>query len=72
MTKRDFELIAKTLREVAAIKGLSKRNHNKISRVFAVALSTTNERFDATRFYNACTNEELIAEEQEERVAYGI
>ena len=72
MTKKDFELIAKTLREVAATRGLSKRNYNKISRVFTEALSQTNERFDSTRFYNACTNDELIAEEQEERVAYGV
>ena len=72
MTKKDFELIAKTLREVAAIKGVGAKTHNKISRMFALSLVQTNERFCEWRFYEACTNEELIAEEQEERVAYGV
>ena len=56
MTRRDFELIARTIADLVIPEG--HRDH--IARAFAVALAGTNARFDAKRFIQACgaaTNE---------------
>ncbi len=52
MTRRDFELIAKVLRESKDV--LSPSILETIAERFACALSTTNERFDRQRFTTAC------------------
>ena len=50
MTRRDFELIAKAVRDA----GLSERDRLALARAFAVRLATTNTRFDEERFVEAC------------------
>jgi hypothetical protein len=50
MTRKDYELIAKILRE-ARILGLS---YEDIISAFAVNLGKTNPRFDVAKFLAAC------------------
>lgn len=50
MTRKDFELIATTIK---ALK-VSKKARASIAQEFAQALATTNPRFDLDRFVKAC------------------
>lgn len=49
MTRKDYELIAATIREIPAFP--SKRI---VAEEFATALAGTNPRFDRDRFLKAC------------------
>lgn len=59
MTKKDFELIAKTIRslDLRTPPGCSGRDYHRkfVARGFAKALRSTNPRFDELRFIEACT-----------------
>lgn len=62
MTRKDFELIAKTMRDVLPPKKGSEsldfyRTHRLIVNEFAHVLASTNPRFDRERFEHACTQE---------------
>ena len=77
MTKKDFELIAYTIRSLdlrtPGWKGWdpSTNHHRKVvARAFAKALHSTNPRFDELRFIEACLDEDKAGEEHEERMAY--
>jgi hypothetical protein len=52
MSKKDFELIAKTIRELRFEGDDAARPF--IAKAFAYALSNTNGRFDYQRFIAAC------------------
>lgn len=67
MTRRDFELIARVIRErVEAVKGIPHSPstalltdaHVRLSILMADALGQTNPRFDRQRFLNACYGKE--------------
>jgi hypothetical protein len=51
MSRKDFELIARTIRESATRANVS---NGVIAREFADALATTNPNFDRARFLKAC------------------
>ena len=51
MTRKDFELIAKTI----AGPNFLEENKTYIARVFASSLADTNPRFNAERFVAAAT-----------------
>ena len=77
MTKKDFELIAYTIRSLdlrtPGWKGWdpSTNHHRKVvARAFAKALHSTNPRFDELRFIEACLDEDKAGGEHEERMAY--
>ena len=53
MTRKDFELIAKTIREAR----LSHSDRVNLAWDFANVLSTTNPRFDEYRFVIAATKD---------------
>ena len=63
MTKKDFELIAYTIRSL-------RKGRKEAARAFAKALHSTNPRFDELRFIEACLDEDKAGEEHEERMAY--
>ena len=76
MTKKDFELIAYTIRSLdlrtPGWEGWdpSTNLHRKVvARAFAKALHSTNQRFDELRFIEACLDEDKAGEEHEERMA---
>lgn len=54
MTKKDFELIAQTIRQAE----LRPRCREHLARDFAYNLATTNPRFDRARFVAACIGED--------------
>jgi hypothetical protein len=63
MTRKDFRLIAETIRLLPSFDTYQEDgklyptdvvNHSTVCRRFAEALATTNPRFDADRFINAC------------------
>lgn len=58
MTKRDFELIARVLKEARAKHAPHLPTHDRIARAMANALAHTNPLFDRQRFLKACTGEE--------------
>ena len=73
MTKKDFELIAKTIRslDLRTPTCSSTDYHLRVvARAFAKALHSTNPRFDELRFIEACLDEDKAGEEHEERMAY--
>ena len=51
MTKKDYELIASTLRAQEYIAGLT---YETLVKNLATALADTNPRFDRARFLTAC------------------
>jgi hypothetical protein len=51
MTKKDFELIAKVVREA---EGVSKPARERLATAFARELHHVNSRFDKDRFCEAC------------------
>lgn len=53
MTKKDFELIARTIKALSP-NIVTKEQRDLIAEVFAVALSTTNDRFKPKKFKDAC------------------
>lgn len=53
MTRKDFELIAETIREYNSLPKL-QRNMTSIEQMFASKLKSTNPRFDSGRFLTAC------------------
>lgn len=53
MTRRDFELIAETIRNSAG-RFRSNRQHAMFANDTADMLGKTNQRFDAKRFIMAC------------------
>lgn len=56
MTKKDFELLARALRDCRPLPLHLERmkQHDYVIRFMANALATTNPRFDRERFLNAC------------------
>lgn len=86
MTKKDYELLARSIKEqwsleVAAHKGVGEHSmvvHNTALRI-AYALETDNPRFDRERFLEECgvislvqgRLEELRRELRAERISYG-
>ena len=63
MTRKDFVLLAETIRLLPSFEAYQRDgklnstdvvNFSAICRRFAEALATTNARFDADRFINAC------------------
>jgi|GEM_PF-4012033 hypothetical protein len=63
MTRKDFNLIAETIRLLPSFDTYEHNgtlyptdvvNHSAVCRRFAEALRTTNPRFDAERFIAAC------------------
>jgi hypothetical protein len=54
MTRRNFELIARVLRETAGGPDMPKPLRDHIVRTFATELATTNPRFARDRFIAAC------------------
>lgn len=77
MTKKDFELIAYTIRSLD-LRALGWKDwdpntifyRKEVARAFAKALHSTNPRFDELRFIAACLDEDKAGEEHEERMAY--
>ena len=55
MTRKDFELIAATIDGLIADDILTGSDAVIVATRFSVALSSTNDRFDADRFYLAAT-----------------
>lgn len=69
MTKRDFELIAKTVLKIGADGALCMDNASDrvaLAEQFAIAIATTNPRFDSQRFIAAATTPEDLADALEE------
>jgi hypothetical protein len=73
MTRKDFILIAETIRLLPSFDTYQQDghlyptdvvNHSAVCRRFAEALSTTNPRFDAERFINACNGKTTKAGRQ--------
>jgi hypothetical protein len=70
MTKRDFELIARTLRELAPDRAqgraINRAQWTDTVHAMASALSESHPRFDRARFLSACglTAEQPIASAQ--------
>jgi hypothetical protein len=67
MTRKDFNLIAETIRLLPSFDTYQQDgqlyptdvvNHSAVCRRFAEALRTTNPRFDADRFIAACNGKE--------------
>ena len=55
MTRKDFELIAKAIKESALVAGPRGKEQLEATAVnVAYALMSTNERFDHDRFLAAC------------------
>lgn len=58
MTKRDYELIAEAIREAAdrvrKERPINREINVTIAYAFVDALKSTNARFDADRFVDAC------------------
>lgn len=55
MSKKDYELIAKTIREFYNMQDINHTSDvEPLAHYFAVALADTNERFDVDRFLKAC------------------
>lgn len=52
MTRKDFEFIARTIREIN--EGLSAEDATVVAEKFADALSRTTHNFDWHRFMRAC------------------
>jgi len=52
MTRKDFELIARVIRNID-----DKDSRNQTALNFATELKQTNPRFDTQRFVTACTEE---------------
>jgi hypothetical protein len=52
MTKKDFELIAKAVKEITADS--YKQTREDKANLFADALALTNPRFDRAKFLTAC------------------
>lgn len=52
MSKRDFEVVAETIRDADTFDGTGDRAEFAV--VMANALATTNPRFDRDRFVKAC------------------
>ena len=57
MTRRDFELIARVLRETTNGPDMPEPLREHIARTFANELAGTNPRFDRVRFLRACRAE---------------
>lgn len=55
MSKKDYELIAATIRRVTKLCDLPQSTAAIIRQEFAVALIGTNSRFNADRFLTAAT-----------------
>ena len=51
MTRKDFELIARVIKELRDFTGT---NHSKVAYDFADALTTTNPLFNRKKFLKAC------------------
>jgi hypothetical protein len=58
MTKRDYELIAETIRRADAGLGDPAAQRYRMAHAFAAALAGTNSRFDRSRFLAACMGED--------------
>jgi hypothetical protein len=56
MTRKDYELIAKSLGKTATLLKLDSDNVVKMAEIVAADLQTTNARFDAHRFVEAVCN----------------
>lgn len=72
MTKKDFELIATTIKSVGADGALcmgSARDRVALAEAFAMALQSTNPRFDYQRFLTAATDAADLAEALKEQYA---
>jgi hypothetical protein len=54
MTQKDYEKIAHILRAPLTAEVVERSVRNKIAREFAIVLQNDNERFDATKFFQAC------------------
>lgn len=54
MSKKDFDLLALTIR-YSCLWGISGHLGHTMACEVATALATTNERFDRSRFIQACT-----------------
>lgn len=56
MSRKDFELIAATIRNYGPIADSTAKDNRRagMARAFAKALSATNPRFDSDRFIKAC------------------
>lgn len=60
MTRKDYELIAETLRTAKPLSDASGEVHafwGRTCDMFAITLSETNPRFDRMRFLKACGTE---------------
>ena len=54
MTRKDFELIASTIRNMPSHAASLRTARESCARAFADALGATNPRFDKARFLKAC------------------
>lgn len=63
MSRKDFELIAAVIRNLAVVntgdppgkQALSEADHKRVRNAFAKALRENNDRFDMSKFIAACT-----------------
>lgn len=54
MSRKDFEMIARVLRETTGGPDMPEPLRDHIARTFADELAATNPRFDRARFLKAC------------------
>jgi hypothetical protein len=73
MTKKDYELIAKTIREVATEDDHEERDasafKNDLVTDFAYELGRRSPRFDTERFVRACGGEATPAWDEDQHAA---
>jgi hypothetical protein len=58
MTKKDYELIARVLRETTGGPDMPGPLRDHIARTFAYELAALNPRFDGARFIAACMGQD--------------
>ena len=54
MTRKDFELIAKVIKELPPVDIYDVSGHKVVALIFANALATTNPLFNREKFLKAC------------------
>lgn len=60
MSKKDFELIARVVRDARLLHS-EDRNRQFLAEDFAEAIAKENPRFDKARFVEAATEKEVVA-----------
>lgn len=56
MTRKDFTVVAQTIKDVIQLLQLNDKQAEKLANEFCVNLKTTNVNFDCNRFARACSS----------------